>query len=181
MAYLDLEATARGVINDAAYDMDLLDMDQLREAATEQAYEAAGNACIYTSDCMDIVTQLERDWHDAAEDFLSGAEKFAAADWSDAMVAYANALASAAVSHSVYEALDAVQFADVDLLAAAVDADPAADFSAPTVTTSCPHGWAPHDREDCNGIHYWKPAQLEGCMAVAVQVSGIWLSHTWTP
>lgn len=43
----------------------------------------------------------------------------------------------------------------------------------------CPH--APHDRELSDGTMIWEPSQLEGCRAISREVSGLWLTCTWTP
>jgi hypothetical protein len=59
--------------------------------------------------------------------------------------------------------------------------DIGADDPVIEVSMSCVHGWAPHDRELADGTMIWEPGQLEGCRAISREVSGLWLTCTWTP
>jgi hypothetical protein len=85
------------------------------------------------------------------------------------MTAYAYSVASAYLYQQTAELLSKIEDA-ADNLEAALPAD--VEIDAPKVSTDCPHGWAVHDREDDNGIHYWSPGHLEGCSAIAVQAAG---------
>jgi hypothetical protein len=174
----NLEAAAADCINDAIYDMGTLDLDALRDGAQEQASNAADNACIYHSDCLEIINRYERDAPDAED--MTGGATYKAADWQQAMCAYAYAVAYTVISQNVHNLLDDIEQAAARLRDTAEEyglEDPA----DPRVSSDCPHGGAAHDREDEGGTHLWTEGDLEGCRAVAVKVAGIWLSYTWTP
>lgn len=153
------------------------DLDAIRDAAREEVAQQAENACIYYSECMDIISRYERD-HDGS-DYMTDAT-FTADKWQEAMVAYANAVACDAIGSKVEALLTALEKAADDLESAATDWG-CDDTSEPRITTECPHGWAAHDKEDEAGTHFWSEPNLEGCRAVAIRAAGFWLSHTWTP
>ena len=95
------------------------------------------------------------------------------------MTAYANAVAYQVVSHYCQESLDDLE-SMVDVLDAQCAAHGGEPTGEPIVNVDCPHGWAVHESETAEGVHYWAPANLEGCHAVAVKTdSGLWLSYTW--
>lgn len=178
MARINLEAAARDCINEAIYGMTELDLQELRDNAEEQASSAADSACTYTSACLDIISDYERE-ADGAEDMTGGAT-YEAADWQQAMTAYACAIAYTVISQNVHSLLEEIEEA-ADGLRNAAEAHGLEDPADPRVTMDCPHGWAVHDREDEAGTCYWTQGNLEGCRAVARKVAGIWLSYTWTP
>ena len=178
MARTNLEAAALDCINDAIYGMTDLDLQELRDDAEEQASNAADSACTYTSACFDIISDYEREAPDA-EDMTSG-QTYKAADWQQAMCAYAYAVAYTVISRNIHSLLEEIEEAADDLRNAA-EAHGLEDPADPRISSDCPHGWAAHDREDVVGTHFWSEGNLEGCRAVAVKVAGIWLSYTWTP
>lgn len=174
----NLEAAARDCISDAIYGMSTLDMEALRDGAEDQTSSAADNACTYTSACLDIISDYERE-ADGAEDMTSG-QTYEAADWQQAMCAYAYAVAYTVISQNVHSLIDDIEQAADDLRDAA-EAHGLEDPADPRISSDCPHGWAAHDREDAEGTCFWTESKLEGCRAVARKVAGIWLSYTWTP
>lgn len=178
MARINLEAAAADCISDAIYGMETLDLQELRDNAEEQASSAADSACIYTSACLDIISDYERE-ADGAQEMTSG-QTYEAADWQQAMTAYAYAVAYTVISRNVHSLLEEIEEAADDLRDAA-EAHGLEDPADPRISSDCPHGWAAHDREDAAGTHFWTEGNLEGCRAVARKVADIWLSYTWTP
>lgn len=178
MARTDLEAAARDCINDAIYGMTELDLEALRDGAEDMASSAADSACTYTSACLDIISDYEREAPDA-EDMTSG-DTYKAADWQQAMSAYAYAIAYTVISRNIHSLLEEIEEAADDLRDAA-EAHGLEDPADPRISADCPHGWAVHDREDEAGTCFWSESNLEGCRAVARKVAGVWLSYTWTP
>jgi hypothetical protein len=174
---MNLETYATGVIEDSIYGMDTLDLDTLRDSVSDHVASAAENACIYTHNCQDIISRYESEVHDSDIRDVTCDRTFSADEWQDAMVAYANAVAYSWLSNRSHTLLQEIESAADTLAIAAAESG----LDAPRVTRDCPHGWAVHESEDSEGVHYWEPAELEGCRAVAVKVSGIWLSYTWTP
>ena len=178
MARTDLEAAARDCISDAIYGMTELDLQELRDNAEEQASSAADIACIYTHACLDIIGDYEREAPDAED--MTGGDTYKAADWQQAMCAYAYAVAYTVISQNVRSLIDDIEQAADDLRDAA-EAHGLEDPADPRISSDCPHGWAAHDREDAEGTCFWTEGNLEGCRAVVRKVAGIWLSYTWTP
>lgn len=178
MTRTNLEAAAADCISDAIYGMETLDLDALRDNAEEQASSAADSACTYTIACLDIISKYERE-ADGAEDMTSG-QTYEAADWQQAMCAYAYAVAYTVIRRNVHNLLEEIEEAADDLRDAA-EAHGLEDPADPRISRDCPHGWAAHDREDEAGTCFWTESKLEGCRAVARKVAGIWLSYTWTP
>lgn len=177
---INLHQTAESVISDAIYGMETLDIDALRDNADEQTNSAAESVTTYYSDCLDIISRYESEADDSTVDDLTGGKTYTAGEWREAMTAYASGVAYSVLSQEVAELVQAIDTA-ADDLAVAADAHGFSDDDEPRISTDCPHGWAPHDREDEQGTHFWTEGKLEGCRAVAVKVSGIWLSYTWTP
>lgn len=173
----DLEARAQSCIAEALYNVTTYDSRTLRESVMDDYVpQDAENACIYTSDCEEIIRRYEREFGSEAEDICDSGKTYKASEFAEAMVSYANAVAYTAMQsyastalNELYEAAD--EIADL----AGVSAD---DL---TIGASCPHGWAVHAREDAQGTHFWEPGQLEGCKAIARKVGDVWLSYTWTP
>ena len=174
----NLEAAAADCINDAIYGTDTLDLDALRDGAEELTSSAADNACTYNSDCLEIINRYERDAPDAED--MAGGDTYKAADWQQAMCAYAYAVAYTVISQNVHSLIDDIEQAADDLRDAA-EARGLEDPAGPRISSDCPHGWAAHDREDAEGTCFWTEGNLEGCRAVARKVAGVWLSYTWTP
>lgn len=174
----NLEAAAADCISDAIYGMTELDLRALRDNAEDMVSSAADSVCTYTSACMDIISEYQHEADDA-EDMTSG-QTYEAADWQQAMCAYAYAVAYTVISRNVHDLLEEIEEAADDLRVAA-EAHGLEDPADPRISADCPHGWAAHDREDAEGTCFWTEGNLEGCRAVARKVAGIWLSYTWTP
>lgn len=174
----NLEAAAADCINDAIYGTGTLDLDALRDGVEDLISSAADNACIYNSDCFEIISGYERDAPNAED--MTGGLTYKAEEWQQAMCAYAYAVAYTVISQNVHSLIDDIEQAADDLRDAA-EAHGLEDPADPRVSSDCPHGWAAHDREDAKGTCFWSESNLEGCRAVARKVAGIWLSFTWTP
>ena len=179
----DLGGDAASAIGDAIDGMHRLDLAELRDKTSEAVFRVAENAVTYTSDALDIIGRYES--HPAAmdaDDRLVGMPTYTADKWIDAMTAYACAIATCVIEADAWALLDTVgERADMLAEKAREFGDPEHGAETPHVSARCPYGWARHDREDADGVHYWSEQHLEGCRAVAVRVAGIWLFHTWTP
>ena len=173
----DLEQYGVSCVGEAIYGMDKLDLDRLRDDVSDRIYTDAENACIYTHDCLDIIRDYEREFDSDADD---GGKEFKPSEWQDAMTAYAYGIATAAIRHYADEALAAIE-EKADTLIDEIPACFGAGIDDLRVSLQCPHGWAAHDREDADGIHFWTSGQLDGCNAVAVDAGALWLSYTWNP
>ena len=178
MARINLEAAAADCISDAIYGMETLDLQELRDNAEDKASSAADSACIYYSNCMGIISDYEREAPDAED--MTGGDTYKAADWQQAMCAYAYAIAYTVISRNVHDLIEEIEEAADDLRDAA-ESHGLEDPADPRISSDCPHGWAVHDREDEAGTCFWTEGKLGGCRAVARKVAGIWLSYTWTP
>lgn len=177
MDRINLEDRAKNAISGALYGMTEYDARTLRDALEDRAHEESDSACIYHHHCAQIISDYERDY--PGED-MGGT--YTAEQWQEAQTAYAYGVAYAALSAMIEEHLTAIDAAADELAGTLVrdyPAAPAMDMD-PRISADCPHGWAPHDKEDDEGVQHWSPAHLEGCRAIAVQVSGVWLSYTWT-
>lgn len=182
---IDLEDLAAIAVGEIAAQQKSLDIDSLRDEASDRAHEEADNACIYTHHCLTLLQDYESRPEAPNESDMGG--EFRADQWSEAMTAWAYEVAAAVLNSEMSEAVDALEETR-DALLAALGEEPSLQDDMPEesdlrVSFDCPHGWAPHDREDADGICYWSEPHLEGCRALAVKdpKTGVWLSYTWTP
>jgi hypothetical protein len=174
---INLDTRAADCVFEAAYGMEELDLDALRDAVQNQIASRTESACIYYSSCLKIIDRYESD--DRADpDALGDEGAHKPSQWRDAMSAYAYAIAYTVIGCEAENLLSELEHCQ-SVLAHAGAPDVGV---APRLSRSCPHGWAPHDREDSDGVYYWRPAELEGCHAIAIRAEcGLWLSYTWTP
>jgi hypothetical protein len=132
----------------------------------------------YTSQEDDILSDYESDYWQDAKDLL-GDQQYTADDWATAKRAYVAAIGYAAFS-SIFEQVKTELTEAIEEFSS-----DAADLSGldPEITVSqtCPHGWAAHNREDENGNCIWELKQLDGCNGISRQIGELWLTHTWTP
>lgn len=137
----------------------------------------------YTSEEDDILSDYEKDHWQEAEDLCSGKE-YKATEWADAKRAYVGAVAWCAYS-SIFETAKSELTEAIEEFAddarTAMSADGLEDEPEISVSRSCTHGWASHNREDSDGTMYWESGQLDGCNAVCRKVGELWLTCTWTP
>ncbi len=175
---INLEERAENAISEALYGMKVYDATDLRDALEDRAHEEADTVCIYHHWCAQIIQDYEREWGDSADD-LGGT--FTASQWQEAQTAYAYGIASAALSSMMHDRLEEIEEAADEIDSLCRDAAGDLFEGELSISADCPHGWAPHDREDEDGTHFWSPAHLEGCHAIAREVCGVWLSFTWTP
>jgi len=131
----------------------------------------------YTSQEDDILSDYESDYWQDAKDLL-GDTQYAADDWATAKRAYVAAIAYTAFS-SIFEQVKTELTEAIEEFSS-----DAADLSGLvpeiSVSATCPHGWAAHNREE-DGALIWESRQLDGCNAISRQVGELWLTHTWTP
>lgn len=137
----------------------------------------------YTNQEDDILSDYEKDYYRDAEDIL-GDREYKATDWAEAKRAYVGAVAYCAYS-SIFESAkseltEAIEEFNDDAQNQ-MTADGIEDEPEISISRTCPHGWAAHNREDSDGTMYWESRQLDGCNGVSRKVGEMWLSCTWTP
>lgn len=178
---IDLNACAKDAVRAAILE-DLskgFSEDELREKVTERLDTEADNACIYTHKCMQIIDEYEREAGRAAEEYQGGAE-YKAEDWQKAMTAWAYCVARAYLSQAAEEPIQEALDARERVLEVAQGLGFDGDEEDIEASYQCPHGWAPHDYEEDDGVCVWK--RLEGeCMAVSLDSVGLCFSVCWTP
>lgn len=175
---INLEDRAENAISEALYNMKTYDAADLRERMEDRAHEEADTVCIYQHWCQQIIQDYESEYGDEGDDQNA---VFTCSQWREAMTAYAYGIARAALSCMIDHNLKEIEEAADDLSGMAADLAGDDWTGELTISATCPHGWAPHDKEDEDGTHFWSPANLEGCRAFAREVCGVWLSFTWTP
>lgn len=182
---IDLEDRAANAVGELALQQKYFDIDALRDEIGDRAHEEAENACIYTHHCLTLLQDYESRPEVPRESEIGG--EYRADQWSEAMTAWAYEVAAAVLYSEMSEAVTALEETRDALLDALGNepslADETPEESDLRVSYECPHGWAPHDKEDVDGIHYWSEPHLKGRRALAVKdpKTGVWLSYTWTP
>lgn len=157
------------------------DVDHAKDAIYEALNNAADSYSLGHNN-LDTIQHLERDYWREAEEY-SDESRYTAAEYSQAMEAYANNLAHAAIMSEGYAVQEEIEKAADELIEAITDhtdGEHAPDASELKLNRECPHGWASHDKEE-NGLSFWISRQLDGCNAVAANIPGGWISYTWTP
>jgi len=113
-----------------------------------------------------------------AED-ICGDKTYKATEWEEARRAYAGALAYTAyllhLGTKQTDLIEAIEQFESD----ATDSG----CSEPNISLSlsCMHGWAAHDREDEDGTMYFESRQLDGCNGLARKSDGVWMSVCFVP
>ena len=157
------------------------DIDRAKDEIYEALNSAADNYSLGHNN-LDTIQHLERDyWRDAEE--YSDEKQYKASEYSQAMEAYAAALAQAAIMSEGYAVQEEIEKAAAELIEAittATNGDHAPDASELKLNRQCPHGWASHDKEE-SGLCFWISRQLDGCNSIAANAPGGWISYTWTP
>ncbi len=133
----------------------------------------------YTHEETDIINDLEKEYWRDAED-ICGDKTYKATEWEEARRAYAAALAYTAYS-SVWEQTKEELIEAVEQLESDAMDSGCPDTPIISLSLSCPHGWASHDREDEDGTMYFESRQLDGCNGLAREFVGVWLSACFTP
>jgi len=132
----------------------------------------------YSHEETDIISELEKEYWRDAED-ICGETTYRATEWEEARRAYASALAYTAYSsiweQTKQELIEAIEQFESDAMGSGCD-EPVISLSL-----SCVHGWASHDREDEGGTMFFESRQLDGCNGLAKQCSGVWLSVCFVP
>lgn len=152
---------------------------ELRDAVEERIYVMADDVCISYADCQQIIDDYDRAVSRDAEEYQGEAE-YKAQDWEQAMVAWAYCVARAYLSQAAQEPIQEALDARERVLEVAQGLGFDGDEEAVEVSHDCPHGWAPHDYEEADGVCVWK--RLEGeCTAVSLDAVGLCFSICWTP
>jgi hypothetical protein len=137
----------------------------------------------YTHQESDVISDLEKEYWRDAEDIL-GDTTYKATEWEDARRAYASALAYTAYS-SLWEQTKRELIEEIEQFESdARDVLPKDCYDDPQITLSlsCLHGWAAHNREDADGTMFFESRQLDGCNGLAKKTSSeVWLSVCFTP
>ena len=133
----------------------------------------------YTHQENDVISDLEKEYWRDAEDIL-GETTYKATEWEEARRAYASALAYTAYSslweQTKQELIEEIEQFESDAMDFGCD-DPVISLSL-----SCLHGWAAHNREDADGLMFFESRQLDGCNGLAKKTSSdVWLSVCFTP
>ena len=133
----------------------------------------------YTHEEDDIISELEKEcWQDAED--ICGGKEYKATEWQEARRAYAGALAYVAYSaiweQTKQQLIEAIEQFESDALDSGCPDTPEISLSL-----SCPHGWAAHDRSDEQGTMYFVSGQLDGCNGLARESDGVWFSVCFVP
>lgn len=178
---------ARTILAEAAYGMTTLDMDDLRESAQEARNAAVDSLTTYTSDCLDIIRDHDREVSDDDLEALIGGETFRAIDWRKAMERHAAAIVDVLLSEAIGEALDELEEADRNLreLACELGAsefpegleEPGARLEA---YKSVLDHFAP-SRCAGTGRNVYSDGQVDGCNAVSDRIGHLTISYSWAP
>ncbi len=133
----------------------------------------------YTHQEDDVISDLEKEYWRDAED-ICGDKTYKATEWEEARRAYAGALAYTAYSsiweQTKQELIEAIEEFESDALDSKCPDTPVISLSM-----SCIHGWAAHDREDTDGTMYFVSGQLDGCNGLARLFNSVWMSVCFTP
>lgn len=133
----------------------------------------------YAHQETDIINDLEKEYWRDAED-ICGDKTYKATEWEEARRAYAGALAYTAYSsnwdQTKQELIEGIAEFETDALDAGCP-----DTPVITLSLTCLHGWAAHDREDSDGTMYFVSGQLDGCNGLAREFNSVWFSVCFTP
>jgi len=133
----------------------------------------------YTHQENDVISDLEKEYWQDAED-ICGDKTYKATEWEDARRAYAGALAYTAYS-SLWEQTKQELIEEIEQFESDAS-DFGCDDPVITLSLSCLHGWAAHNREDADGTMYFESRQLDGCNGLAKKTDcDLWLSACFTP
>lgn len=177
----DLEKIAEDVVADALPNDGKLDIEALRESIVEYVDSAAESVCTYYHHCEDIISRYESDRFadcDSADDM---GREYKPSEYREAMAAYAYWIARSVIDGNAHHIVDSLAEAIAELESELDTLGVEYDSDAFRISADCIHGWASHDRENGNGGCFWISRQLDGCNAVAIPVSGMWITYTWTP
>ncbi len=126
----------------------------------------------------EVINELEKEYWQDAED-ICGDKTYKATEWEEARRAYAGSLAYTAYSsiweQTKQELIEAVEQFESDAI------DFGCDEPVISLSLSCLHGWAAHNREDADETMYFESRQLDGCNGLARQFSGVWMSVCFVP
>lgn len=132
----------------------------------------------HTHEENETISELEKEYWRDAEDIL-GETTYKATEWEAARRAYAGALAYTAYSslweQSKQELIESIEQFESDAI------DSGCNEPVISLSLSCIHGWASHEREDENGTMFFESRQLDGCNGLARQLSGVWFSVCFVP
>lgn len=156
------------IVNDG-----LVELDKLRELASEEISYAADNNNIYLSDCLDNL-DLYRAWEADPADVRQYLRDEDLGDWRQ--------VTRSAAILATQSALEEAVERDLALLAAALEESSAEGYRAVALSADCPHGWCPHQREcDWSSGTLFEWSRIDGTDAQCLRVdlsdgdSSLWL------
>jgi hypothetical protein len=143
----------------------------------------------YYSQADEVIRKYEAEHY---RDAVCSGLQFAAGDWLDAKMAYANALYYLGQCAELEADLNELE-EKVDLFREVVETH-GGDADAARFSSDCAYGWEAHNYETFEGVMVWgarnpdsdfnyNPALLEGELyAVSYQIlTGLWLNIAWRP
>ena len=159
---------------------------EIDDTLWEHCSDAASNACIYYSDCIDIIGRYESQ---VSGDFVDDeGPQFSASEWLQAATVYAQAIALEFIHNQAREELETLTEA-IDLVKAEVERL-GGDVDLVTIHGQ-DHGWAAHNYETADGVMIWSdedtpysynPELLDGDLfAVQFDFEGVHISACWAP
>ena len=157
---MNLEPYAEGCLEIQAAPYDF---GAIRDEAREQIPEQADNACIYTHNCMDIISRYERD----AGPYEDLGGTYRADQWQEAMTAYAYGVASSIIGSRVEEMLERVEEC-AEALRVASDLD---DLH---ISPRQPYETTAHTSENADGVLHWRDLEGSG-PAWAIESPAGWI------
>lgn len=178
---IDLESFAANIIADCLPADGKLDVRELERQIDDMAHSAAESACTYYHHCEDIISRYESDAAADTESADAMGREYKPSEYRQAMTDYAFWIARSVIDSNARDIISEIENAaealesELDSLGVEYDS---ADFR---ISTNCLHGWASHNRENELGACFWVSRQLDGCNAVSIPVSGMWLTYTWNP
>lgn len=128
----------------------------------------------YSHQESEVISELEDEhWRDA-QDIADSGQTFKPSEWEQARRAYAAALAYTAFSSlwetAKHELIEAIEQFESDAESIGCE-EPIISLSM-----TCLHGWASHDREDEQGTMFFVSRQLDGANGLAREIDSVWLS-----
>lgn len=128
----------------------------------------------YSSQESELINELEVEYWREAQDLADCGQEFRPSQWEQARRSYAAALAFTAYSslweQAKTELTEVIEKFECECI------DAGCESPVISLSLSCAHGWASHDRETQDGTMLWISRRLDGCNGLAREISGLWLS-----
>jgi len=177
MDYIDLKQRATDQLGEEiAYNITgWQDADDAARQIRDIEIDFDGDSvCPYYAQQDQIVNDYEREFGSEAEDITGGTE-YKASDWQNAKTAYAYAIGYVAFSRYASEAREELAEAVEEFVSDTQSELELEDAPQIQFSTSCPHGWASHDRELSDGTMIFESGQLDGSNGTARDLGPVWV------